>query len=144
MSERATYPTSGPKFFVAVTITACIASVVAVAALMRVPGYVSWVPMLGTEMLTIESKDSRAKILATTKPDGVARLWMHDPDGKALLSAEVGRGWPQVILQQADGTALLRIEIMPNGKPRIRLVDPSGGKPAWTVTVDETGKPRIE
>ena len=98
-------------------VTCLIAWVLCVSAVwvaIRVPGFAQ-IPYLWTEALTIESTDSRAKILATTKPDGVARLWMHDPDGKALLSAEVGRGWPQVILQQADGAALLRIEIMPNG-----------------------------
>ncbi|MCC6228127.1 MAG: hypothetical protein IT432_02755 [Phycisphaerales bacterium] len=52
-------------------------------------------PMLTTEMLTIESKGSHAKMFATTKPDGVARLWMDDPDGKTLLSVQAGRGLPQ-------------------------------------------------
>lgn len=95
-------------------------------------------------MVTIQSGGSQAKVTATTKPDGVARMWMDDPDGKTVLSAEAGRGSPQIVFKQADGATLIRVEILPNGKPRIRLIDPIAGKPAWTVTIDDSGKPKIE
>lgn len=124
-------------------VVAWVLGVSTVWGVLRLPGYMK-MPSVWSEMLTIESEGSSAKIVATTKPDGVARIWMDDPDGKTVLSAEAGRGSPQIALKQADGAALVRIEILPSGKPRIRLVDPSTGKPAWTVTVDDSGKPKLE
>lgn len=100
--------------------------------------------LLFTESLVIDGNDGSGRITANTKagypqltliaPDGIGRvvLWAKN-DGVARIAIEQGEGNP-VILIDTD---------TPGANPRIQLLDPKTGKPAWTLTLDDTGSPII-
>lgn len=124
--------------------TAWVLSVLTVFVVARLP-----LPMtvnhLRSGMIVVGGGSGEGQIIVTTQPDGGPKIVLYDSAHKSI--GELGsapNGAPRLSLNVAGGPPLLMVEITPKGQPRVRLTDPSSGKPVWTVSVDESGAPLIE
>lgn len=120
--------------------------------LIGLPGFAAlmlilfWLPgsPISKNMYVIESA-AGSKIMLTTAGDNAPRALFYDNNGNTPLTLQLTpTGVPMINIDSPNGTRAINISTaLPGGKPQIMLFNPETGKPAWSVKIDNEGKPVI-